>query len=69
MRHTYYVLSGELYHYQTGARLRTATRREKRASIEAVRHDGGAGVIGESDLSRPVSRRTLAAIERRMVRS
>jgi hypothetical protein len=34
-----------LYDYRTGQRLRRATRKELQKSIEAAKHDGGAGVI------------------------
>jgi hypothetical protein len=59
---TYYVFWGDLYHYATGTRIRAATRREERASRDAARHDGGAGVIDARDLSRPVARATLARL-------
>lgn len=34
-----------LYEYDTGEELRDATQAELAASVEAARHDGGAGVI------------------------
>jgi 1,4-dihydroxy-2-naphthoyl-CoA synthase len=34
-----------LHDYNTGAVIRTATAEELAASIEAAKHDGGAGVI------------------------
>ena len=62
MKHAYYVSCGDLHHYDTGEVLRLATRAEEKASCEAARTDGGAGVIGDSDLSRPVARRKLEQI-------
>lgn len=71
MTRSFYVSCGDLHDYQTGRRVRAATRAEERASIEASRHDGGAGAIGAGDLSRPVSGRTLrrAGVLPRTVRS
>ena len=69
MKHTYYVTCGELYHYTTGDQLRPATASEERASERAAQYDGGAGVIDDSDLSRPVSSRKLEAIERKLLNS
>jgi len=41
-----YVLDdGDLHDYLTGDYLRAGTAEEKIRSIEAARHDGGAGVI------------------------
>lgn len=34
-----------LYNYETGRAIRQATEAEIAASIEAAKHDGGAGVI------------------------
>lgn len=34
-----------LYNYETGAAIRQATDAEIAASVEASKHDGGAGVI------------------------
>ena len=39
------VSTATLHDYQTGEAIRSATEAELTASIEAARHDGGAGVI------------------------
>jgi len=51
---TYYATDdGSLFDYHTGEYLREATSAELHASREAALYDGGAGAIGESDLSFP----------------
>jgi len=64
MIHTYYVdVTGDLCHYDTGETLRRATKRERLASECMAQYYGGAGVITEYDLSRPVSVKKLRRIE------
>ena len=55
MRRRYYVTDGTLMDYDTADVIRTATEAEESASEHAARHDGGAGVIGDDDLSEPVA--------------
>ncbi len=55
---------GDLCCYQTGERLRSATRAETAASRDAARTDGGAGVIDAGELSRPIAAQKIAKIER-----
>jgi hypothetical protein len=66
VKHTFYVSWGDLYHYMTGEQIRSATKREEKASKQAARHDGGAGVIDGSELSWPIARRKLRVIERKL---
>lgn len=66
---TYYVQSGYLHNYQTGALLRRATKSEEKASKAAARHDGGAGVITDADLSRPAAASGTRILGGRVVKS
>lgn len=61
-RLTWYANDWGLHCYQTGGYVRGATKREIKASREAARSDGGAGVIDDSDLSRPVGSRVKARL-------
>jgi len=50
----YYVQDGDLMDYDTADVIRPATEAEEAASAHAARHDGGAGVISDEDLSEPI---------------
>ena len=63
MKITYYATAWGLFAYETGEFLRESTRSERAASRTAAQHDGGAGVIDASELSRPIARRKLRHIE------
>ena len=55
MKRRYYVADGDLMDYDTADVIRPATEDEESASTHAARHDGGAGVIGDDDLTEPVA--------------
>lgn len=55
MTRRYYVTDGDLVDYDTADVIRPATAAEEAASAHAARHDGGAGIIGDDDLSEPVA--------------